>query len=153
MLFYGNWDYLLDDRNRIPIPPDFREEFNGGAFLVLGVEPCIQMYTHEGWTEQAKLLQSFGTSAEEARNAHRAFASNTHRATKDGQGRVVIPEQLISLLGLPKEVTVIGAMACLEVWSRQDYLAMQNQLRATQRDLLNRRASVESPGLYPGKEG
>ena len=44
-MFYGEFDYKIDDKGRVPIPPRFRSALKDGVVLAPGVEKCITAYT------------------------------------------------------------------------------------------------------------
>src|SRR5688500_16430106 len=107
MLFRGRWDYQLDDRNRMPIPPAYREVFAARAVLVQGTESCIEMYTEEGWAAQAAVLEKIPMESAAAREAARAFFGSSMDVQPDAQGRLVIPGFLLDDANITKEVRVI----------------------------------------------
>ena len=37
-MFYGEFEYKIDDKGRIPIPPKFRNELKDGVVLAPGIE-------------------------------------------------------------------------------------------------------------------
>ena len=47
--FLGAFEYHLDDRKRVQLPPKIREAVSDGAILVKGGEECIEGYTHDGF--------------------------------------------------------------------------------------------------------
>jgi len=148
MFFRGRWDYQLDDRNRLALPPVYRTEFAARAVLVQGVEPCVAVYTEDGWREQANFLTRLGLQSDQARDAERAFFSSSHEVVPDGQGRFVIPAFLLESAGLHKDVRVVGVRGCLEVWDRATWDAREAQLRDTHRAVLNAISAL--PGLGQG---
>lgn len=137
MLFRGRWDYQLDDRNRMPIPPAYREPFAAKAVLVQGTESCIEMYTEEGWSAQAAVLEKIPMESAAAREAARAFFGSSMDVQPDAQGRLVIPGFLLEDASITKEVRVIGRNHCLEIWDRQAWEGMQDRLRQTRLAVLD----------------
>lgn len=137
MNFRGNYPYQLDDRGRLPIPPRYRLPFEPGAVLVPGTEPCIEVYTQEGWDKEAEVLAQVPMESEEARQAVRAFFSTSIDAQVDGQGRIVLPASLREFGGLKREVVVIGAKNRLEIWDREAWDSQQPELQAVRRAVLS----------------
>ena len=45
MTFRGSYDYAIDDRGRVPLPPRYRDAFREGVILVQGREGCVAVYT------------------------------------------------------------------------------------------------------------
>ena len=49
--FRGQFDYSLDAKNRLNIPPKFRAAFSDGVVLAKWLEPCVAIWTPEGFDE------------------------------------------------------------------------------------------------------
>ncbi len=149
MAFRGNYEYQLDDRNRVAIPPRYREDFNAGAIITPGVERCLQLYTLDGYEQQAAVLEEVPFESEEGRKARRAFFGNAFDTQKDNQGRLLIPQPLIEYAGLGKDVVVVGTKECLEIWDRASWQEQQGDLAATRLSVLNdigaRKAAAHNP--------
>ncbi|HEX8856880.1 MAG TPA: MraZ N-terminal domain-containing protein, partial [Thermoleophilaceae bacterium] len=47
MAFRGHFDYSLDAKNRLNVPPKFRAAFSGGVVLAKALEPCVAIWTPE----------------------------------------------------------------------------------------------------------
>lgn len=152
-MFYGQHPYLVDDRNRIPIPPDFREEFESGAFFVPGDDGCINMHTRAGWEDEAIRLKGLPSDSQAIRDAQRRFTSHTYRSPRDAQGRVVIPQPLIDMMGLGKNVVIIGRFDTIEIWDRAAWQAREPGLDEALRSVRERRAQAESPEIVGRKDG
>jgi len=43
-MFFGELEYRLDEKGRVPIPPRFRRESKEGVVSTPGVEKCITAY-------------------------------------------------------------------------------------------------------------
>jgi MraZ protein len=149
MHFRGQWDYQLDERNRVPVPPKARPHFANGAVLTQGPESCIEVYTEEGWQAQADVLEKIPMESTEAREAARAFFGSSHDADLDGQGRVAIPGYLVDHAGLTKEVKIVGRSRCLEIWDKATFEAMKPQLRSTHVNVLNSIAAQQRQAGLP----
>src|SRR5207244_9329301 len=50
----GHFDYSLDAKKRLNVPPKFRASFSVGVVLAKALEPCVAIWTPDGfeqWTE------------------------------------------------------------------------------------------------------
>lgn len=136
--FVGTEPYQLDDRNRIPIPPQYRAAFEKGGYINRGQQPCLQLYTPESFNAMAQMYMSIPAETEEGDDARRAFFGSTRMVQKDSQGRVTIKEDLLEYAGITSQVLVVGVGDKLEIWDRETYLnrspqSDQNRTRATAR--------------------
>jgi len=57
-MFYGEFDYKVDEKGRIPIPPRFRNFLKDGVVLTPGADKCITAYTLPEWKKLAATLTS-----------------------------------------------------------------------------------------------
>ena len=129
MAFRGHFDYSLDAKNRLTVPPKFRATFSSGIVLAKGLEPCIALWTPEqfdAWTDS--FLSNLNPVSAERRKLTRFFAGSSFDAELDSAGRVTLNGQLLSHAKIDKEVVLVGNLDHLEVWDRQTWQADQDQL-------------------------
>src|SRR5512139_4198913 len=118
MYFVNNFDYQLDDRKRVPIPPMYRSAFEAGGYLSMGNDPCIQLHTPESFAATAAIIERIPAETEEGDDARRAFFGSAALVQKDAQGRITLGQEFLSHADLSKDVVVVGVGAKLEIWDR-----------------------------------
>ena len=138
MAFRGNFEYQLDDRNRVALPPKFREAFANGAILVPGMDGCIEVYTPEGYDREATVVERVPAYSEEGRQLRRAFYGEAFDVQRDAQGRLLIPAKLLIYGGIEREVVVVGADQRLELWDRQTWESQEQTLQDARARALQR---------------
>jgi MraZ protein len=129
MAFRGHFDYSLDAKNRLTVPPKFRATFSSGIVLAKGLEPCIALWTpeqFEAWTDS--FLSSLNPVSAERRKLTRFFAGSSFDAELDSAGRVTLNAPLLTHAGVDKEVVIVGNLDHLEVWDRKAWQDDQDQL-------------------------
>ena len=131
MAFRGNYSYQLDDRNRVSLPPRYREEFRDGAVLTPGVDGCVEVYTADAYDEQAAAFAALSAQSEAGRLARRAFAGAAYDVPRDNQGRILIPQKLLAHAGLKKDVVVVGTYECLEIWDKDAWETQEASMAET----------------------
>jgi len=52
-MFFGEFEYKIDEKGRVPIPPRFRRELKDGVALTPGVEKYITAYPLSEWKKPA----------------------------------------------------------------------------------------------------
>ena len=117
-MFYGEFDYKIDEKGRVPLPPRFRSALKDGVVLTAGPEPCIVAYAVSEWKKMAAELTGGSLSPSKLRKLKRAIFSSAFSTQVDGQGRVAIPAPLRELAGIEDEVVVAGASDYLEIWGK-----------------------------------
>ena len=101
MAFRGNFEYQLDDRNRVALPPKFREAFANGAVLVPGLDGCIEVYTNEGFDAEAdNVVGRVPAYSAAGRQLRRAFYASSFDVQRDAQGRLLVPAKLLAHAGI-----------------------------------------------------
>ena len=122
-MFIGEFDYRVDEKGRVPIPPKFRTEElkREGIVLCPGMEKCITMYPASEWRKLADSLTSGPILPSKLRKLNRAIFATAFNVEIDGQGRVMLPAQLRQFAGINDEVVVTGANSYFELWSKEQW--------------------------------
>lgn len=119
--FLGRYDYSMDERGRVPVPPRYREAFLRGAVLNQGPDPCLRLFTEESFRQEAELHTSRPATARGARMTRHAFFANSFSVEPDRQGRILIPAPLREYASLDGAVIVAGAGEWLEIWNPEQF--------------------------------
>ncbi|NMJ44353.1 cell division/cell wall cluster transcriptional repressor MraZ [Roseomonas sp. JC162] len=151
--FLGTHKGKLDKKGRISVPAQFRAvlEALGTADIVLFPSfrhPCI-----EAWPAPAFAALSAGHTrldvfSDASDNLAAALFATAHPARPDGEGRLVLPEDLVAEAGLSEAVSFIGANQCFQIWDTERALAHIRDARARARDF---RLTLPSPGRSDGE--
>ena len=124
-MFFGEYEYTIDQKGRVTIPPKFREAFKGGIVLLRSYDKCITARTVAEWGRMAEQLSRLPVTQSKTRRLNRATFSSAFSLDLDGQGRVVLPATLRQYAGVTNDVVIAGVRDCLEIWSKEDWLAEQ----------------------------
>lgn len=117
-MFIGEFDYKVDEKGRVPVPPRFKRELKDGVVLTSGAEKCINVYTLSEWKKLATTLTSNSVSANKLRRLNRAIFATAFSTFVDGQGRVALPIPLREHADIVDEVVIIGANTYFEMWNK-----------------------------------
>jgi len=126
-VFYGESTHSLDAKHRVFIPKRFQEvlarDEAGDLAVVLtrGFERCLFLFSSTDFEEVKRRLKLQPFGAEAMRRMQRLFFANTHRATLDGSGRLVLPEKLRRNAGIQKEVVLVGVADRAEIWDKDEW--------------------------------
>ncbi len=122
-MFFGEFEYRLDDKGRVPIPPRFRKELADGLVLTPGIEKCITAYALPQWDKLAAELTSGTLARSKQRKLNRAIFATAFHTTPDGQGRITLPAPLREYAGIRSDVVFAGANSYFELWSKEGWQA------------------------------
>jgi MraZ protein len=129
MLFLGTFDYAMDERGRVPLPPPYRDAFRDGVVLSQGSpDRCLRVFTTAAFDAQASEYTSESPMHRKGRDLRRAFFSRTYRTELDRQNRVLVPAGLREWAGLSGKVLVIGAGESLEIWAPDTFGAEMSRV-------------------------
>ena len=121
-LLIGRYEYSLDPKNRLAIPPKYRDALAGEKgsefYLTSGMEGCLYLFLPSQWKRLlADDLKMFSLPDKESERAFkRKFFSEAVDVELDAQGRILIPQYLKAHAALRSEVLVQGAGNRAEVW-------------------------------------
>lgn len=155
MLFVGTYEHTIDAKQRLAIPSRVRDrldpEKDGGTlYAVVQEGPTLCLYTQQGFEKRAEDLDNSERSAEEILLFEQIFYSNSEEVEMDKQGRVRLPERLLKMAGLDKEIVIIGVKDHLEIHDRQEWNKRVEQVLTQRPDLLtNPRRLMKAPA-QPG---
>jgi MraZ protein len=117
-MFYGEFDYKIDEKGRLPIPPKYRNIFKDGLVLTPGAENCITAYTAAEWKKLSTTLTNSPLSRSKMRRLNRALFATAFSTRIDGQGRIAIPAPLREHAQITDEVVIAGSNTYLEIWNK-----------------------------------
>lgn len=150
MLFTGEFEHTIDAKNRLAIPAHIRatwrtEEDGAGWFAVPWREGLIRLYTERDFHARAMSRPLTLTPDEDEAELQASLFGLSARLEMDSAGRVRLPEDMLKLVGLGPEVTLVGAGDRLEVRDRSAWRESRSD-RMKQMPTLMARISARSSG-------
>lgn len=117
MLLTGWNDYIIDSKKRMALPKDIRSELGEYVFVSPGFEKgSLAIFPPETLEElKANFKKQLLTNTIEA---HRKLFSLSKKVQIDSQGRILIPQEVLNIVGLNPEdkVRVLGCGDYVEIW-------------------------------------
>lgn len=115
----GIYEHTLDAKGRLFIPAKIRDELGDMFYVTLSSEPCLTAYSLEKWQKMKEKVNALSTL--EQKRARPLFA-HAAKCELDGQGRILLPQNLRDFAGLTKDVTVVGCGETTEFWDSDRWL-------------------------------
>jgi MraZ protein len=122
-VFIGEYQYNIDDKNRLLIPTRFRPELAEGAVVTRGLDNCLFIYTHAEWLKLSTKLADLPLGQAKSRAFARLMLAGAMEVDLDKQGRIILPDYLKQFAGLNKAVVVTGLFNRLEIWDQKTWEA------------------------------
>jgi MraZ protein len=122
-MFNGQFEYRVDEKGRVPIPPKFRTEElkKEGVVLCPGIERCINVYPLSEWKKLANTLTASSIIPSKLRKLNRFIFASSFDVEIDSQGRIMVPLKLRQYAGLSEEVVMAGVNGYIELWSKEQW--------------------------------
>jgi len=140
-MFLGEFEYKIDPKGRVTIPPKFRKHFANGIVLNMGAEQCINVYPPQLWDEIAEKYGSGPIEPSKLRQRNRAIFASAFDVELDEQGRVMLPPPLRRHAGIKDSLVIAGANKYLEIWSKEHW---EKQKESATRDFWQILESMET---------
>jgi MraZ protein len=120
-MFLGEFEYKIDEKGRVPIPPKFRRELREGVVLTAGPEKCIIAYSQAEWNKLAATLTGSTIAASKLRRLNRAIFATAFNLNIDKQGRIALPVPLRDYALIDDELVIAGVNTYLELWNKEQW--------------------------------
>jgi len=135
---FGEFQHAIDEKGRVVIPVPFREFVEDGMVVTRGMEGCLYAFPLRNWNLIEESLTSLPLTDPASRGFIRFFYSGAAKLRMDGQGRVLLPQNLREFARLDGECVVAGAPNRIELWETERWRAALAEIQNTppQPDLL-----------------
>lgn len=118
-MFYGRYNYQIDDKGRMRLPAKFRGELGGCFFCLKGYDNTVCICSKARFENMCEKYQKAAEESVEAQRALVEFVSTAFEVSEDSQGRFKLPQNLKEYANLEKEIVIKGVIQRIEVWSKK----------------------------------
>ncbi len=130
-LLYGEYQFVLDGKNRVFVPARFREELKKeketSFMLTRGLDECLFLFLPSQWESLLSNNAFQSPNKEDLRAFKRVFFGNAAETQPDDQGRILIPQSHKAYAGLKKQLIIRGVGNKAELWDAQRWLKYQKE--------------------------
>ena len=120
-MLLGEYEYKVDNKGRLPLPPKFRPEFKEGMVLARGMEECIMVYKKSDFEKLAANYTAEKFANSKMRRLNRFTFGHAFDLEMDNQGRIALPASLKEYARIADAAIILGANNCIEIWSPQKW--------------------------------
>ena len=120
-MLLGQFKLILNDNQQLVLPKAFRESFGEGAYATCGFEHNLLIMSEKEFQEIYKRVAALNIADPLARLLHRLILGNAAKLDISANGRVRIPQALLSFAGLEKEIVLVGQGDYCEAWAPADW--------------------------------
>jgi MraZ protein len=119
-MFIGKYYYSLEEKGRLSLPTEFRQESNSWV-VTRGLDGGLFLFKESDFQAQLQNLKSRTFTKKINRDFVRLMTNEAKVVTPDKNGRVHLPEYLITFAKLQKAVVLVGSLEKIEIWNQDIY--------------------------------
>src|SRR3989344_5735490 len=121
-MFIGNYSASVSKSHRVAVPKRFRSELGKSFIVAKWYEHCLVLVSEQGWKQLfERVTGSRKTLTSPVRDIDRFLLGSAYELTPDGQGRVVVPENLATYAGFSTELVFLGLNDRIEIWDAAEW--------------------------------
>lgn len=144
-MFIGRYYHHLEVNGRVSLPKPFRLP-SQVWILTRGLDGGLLLFRRETFVEQLETALKPSLTEQANRDLVRLLSNDARELKTDKQGRLQLPEYLITFAQLEREVVVVGSYDWIEIWHAPRY---HQYLEKIEPQLAQIAARVSTPHEQP----
>ena len=125
-LFLSTYTNRIDKKGRVSVPAPFRAELSGESFqgVVLfrsNSHACLEGFAWSYMQEIGNRLDNFDLFSSEQDDLATSIFGSAVQLPMDGDGRIILPSDLIDFTGLEEKVSFVGLGAKFQIWCPEKF--------------------------------
>lgn len=128
-MLLGKFSRTVNKESRFSVPPQFREELAGGAYITQGFDRNLQVLSAGAFQEIYQRVTSLNIADPLARLLLRMILGTAHELESDDQNQVTIPDALRDFAGLRRNVLLVGQGDYFEIWAPEQWAVQEAELK------------------------
>ena len=122
----GTYECKIDVKGRLLIPSAFKKQLapvipKGFVLKRAVFQNCLELYPLVQWEELIKKVNSLNRFKKKNNDFIRRFTAGVKFIELDGNGRLLIPKDLIEFANINREVTLSTSVNIIEIWDKSSY--------------------------------
>jgi MraZ protein len=130
-MFTGSYFHTMDSKGRISIPARYREilrEYKDRQIVLTNFGGYLLAFPQSEWRKIEAKFAEQPLFRKDLRAFQRFLISGVEECLLDRQGRILVPPNLRDYARLSREVCLVGAIRCFEIWDRTTFESHRQQL-------------------------
>lgn len=119
MYFQQSYKYQLDDKNRMRLPAHFRAALQQNYVVTIGAQKCLFVLTTQDFEDMAAEFADADIFDKDRAVVGRMMYALCTKPEEDAQGRFVLPAQLRDMVGIKKNIVILGYKKRIEIWAEE----------------------------------
>ena len=130
-MFTGSYFHTMDNKGRVSIPARYKEilkDKKDKHLTITNWEGYVLAFPQSEWVVFAAELAKKPILDPKYRPLQRFLISGAEECALDRQGRILVSQNLRDYAKLSREVVLVGALRCFEIWDRSSYESHRQNL-------------------------
>ena len=149
----GTYECKSDAKGRIMLPSALKKQLSSvmqdGFVIKRSVfNKCLEMYPMKEWDTMAAQVNQLNRFIKKNIDFIRSYMSGLKVVEADGNGRILIPKNLIVFAGIDKEIVLTASVNVIEIWDKLQY---EETIKSTLKDF--GKLAEEVMGNQPKEKG
>tara|TARA_B100000745_G_scaffold258607_1_gene181835 strand:+ start:439 stop:969 length:531 start_codon:yes stop_codon:yes gene_type:complete len=149
----GTYECKSDAKGRIMLPSSLKKQLSSvmqdGFVIKRSVfNNCLEMYPMKEWDTMAAQVNQLNRFIKKNIDFIRSYMSGLKVVEADGNGRILIPKNLIVFAGIDKEIVLTASVNVIEIWDKLQY---EETIKSTLKDF--GKLAEEVMGNQPKEKG
>ena len=127
-MLIGTYHHAIDAKNRIFIPSKWRSSFGDTIFLTQGLfypdEKCLYGMSVTEWDQFCAKFASLPITGSFSNTVKRRLFSVATECDIDKQGRILVPQNLLSICDIKDNAILVGIGNRFEIWNDTEYVSL-----------------------------
>lgn len=115
-MLVGSFKHSLDNKGRLVIPSQFRDDLSLKLYILRGFEGCLNVYSEDCFKRYLTHLEALPQDKKLTRDVKRIALSSVSELVIDAKHRVQLPIALLQKYQISTNLIVIGMIDHLEIW-------------------------------------
>ena len=122
----GTYECKIDVKGRLLIPSAFKKQLapvipKGFVLKRAVFQNCLELYPLAQWEELIKKVNSLNRFTKKNNDFIRRLTAGVKFIELDGNGRLLIPKDLIEFSNINRDVTLSTSVNIIEIWDKSSY--------------------------------
>ena len=130
-MFTGSYFHTMDNKGRVSIPARYREilkDRKDRQIILTNFGGYVLAFPQSEWNKIEAKFAEQPLFRKDLRAFQRFLISGVEECPLDRQGRILVPPNLRDYARLSREVCLVGAIRCFEIWDRVTFESHRKEL-------------------------
>ncbi len=124
--FIGVYECKIDAKGRLMFPSAMKKQLSAivheGFVVKRSVfNKCLELYPMPEWNKEVEGINKLNRFVKKNTDFIRMFMAGVKIVDLDGNGRLLIPKDLINYSGIKKDIVLSSAVNKMEIWDKDLY--------------------------------